>query len=415
MHELSHEFTSRKISPWGGLKYFFGTYQKSGIREQLSRLPIPRPGSNRGYQPEDLIEAFMCSVVMGSRRLAHTGMLRSDAVVKEIFGWKRGMADQSTFSRFFRKHTMELNDRIFPALMRGFFEQIKIDGMTIDVDSTVITRYGNQKNAEVGYYNPTKRGRASHHPILAFCDELAMVVNAWMRSGDSVSTTDANEFLQELFTIVAPSRIGLMRFDSGFFSQKIMKLLEAQEKPIPYIIRGRMTPGIAHLIQDQTAWYANNDVVQGTEYCTTTYQASTWDQPRKVVKVFVTSVSFSAPVVHSLYNKRANAENRIKDLKYDYGIDGFSLMEFGAMEAAFRYVMMAYNLMAIFKQLVMRTEKGRMLSTIRFQCIAIGSYLVKRGSQKVMKLSAEGRRRHFLAHFFENLETLHPPFEFSNA
>ena len=441
MHELVHEFTSRKVSPWGGLKYFYGTYQKSGIREQMSRLPLPRPGSNRGYQPEDLIEAFMCSVVMGSRRLAHTGMLRSDAVVKEIFGWKRGMADQSTFSRFFRKHTMELNDRIFPALMRGFFEQIKIDGMTIDVDSTVITRYGNQELAEVGY-NPTKRGRASHHPILAFCDELAMVVNAWMRSGDSVSTTDANEFLQEMFTIVAPSRIGLMRFDSGFFSQKIMKLLEAQDKPIPYIIRGKMTPGIAQLIQQQTAWYANNDVVQGAEYCTTTYQASTWDQPRKVVivrvpksrkthqptlfehinifdsfeyKVFVTSVTFSASVVHSLYNKRANAENRIKDLKYDYGIDGFSLMEFGAMEAAFRYVMMAYNLMAIFKQLVMRTAKGRMLSTIRFQCIAIGSYLVKRGSQKVMKLSAEGRRRHFLAHFFENLETLHPPFEFSNA
>jgi hypothetical protein len=301
---------------------------------------------------------------------------------------------------------MELNDRIFPALMRGFFEQINIDGMTIDVDSTVITRYGNQELAEVGY-NPTKRGRASHHPILAFCDELAMVVNAWMRSGDSVSTTDANEFLQEMFTIVAPSRIGLMRFDSGFFSQKIMKLLEAQDKPIPYIIRGRMTPGIAQLIQQQTAWYANNDVVQGAEYCTTTYQASTWDQPRKVVivrvpksrkthqptlfehinifdsfeyKVFVTSVTFSASVVHSLYNKRANAENRIKDLKCDDGIDGFSLMEFGAMKAAFRYVMMAYNLMAIFKQLVMRTAKGRMLSTIRFQCIAIGSYLIKRGS-----------------------------------
>jgi hypothetical protein len=77
--------------------------------------------------------------------------------------------------------------------------------------------------------------------------------------------------------------------------------------------------------------------------------------------------------------------------------------------------MMAYNLLAIFKQMVMRTAKGRMLSTIRFQFIAIGSYRVKLGSQKVMKRSAEGRRGHFFAHFFENLETLHPPFEFSNA
>ena len=103
MHELVHEFTSRKVSLWGGLKYFFGTFQKNGISQQLCRLPVPSPGSNRGYQPENLIEAFMCSVVMGSRRLAHTGMLRSDAVVKEIFGWKSGMVDQSTFSRFFRK------------------------------------------------------------------------------------------------------------------------------------------------------------------------------------------------------------------------------------------------------------------------------------------------------------------------
>ena len=159
----------------------------------MSRVPLPRPGSNRGYQPEDLIEAFMCSVVMCSRRLAHTGMLLKKQ----------------------------------------------------------------------------------------------------------------NE---------------LLRFDSGVFSQKIMKLLETQDKPIPNIIRGRMTPGIAQLIQDQTAWYANNDVVQGAEYCTATYQALTWDQPRKIVNVFVTSVTFSASVVHSLYNKRANAENRIKDLKCDDGL-----------------------------------------------------------------------------------------------
>lgn len=63
----------------------------------------------------------------------------------------------------------------------------------------------------------------------------------------------------------------------------------------------------------------------------------------------------------------------------------------------------------------MRTEKGKMLSTIRFQCIAIGSYLAKRGTKKTMKVSAEERRRHFLEHFFENLEELHYPFEFSNA
>lgn len=95
MHELAYEFTSRKISPWGGIKFFHGTYIRSGIREILKKLPLPSPGSNSGYNPVDLIEGFLCSVVLGSKRLAHTGMLRTDEVVKEIFGWSKGMADQA--------------------------------------------------------------------------------------------------------------------------------------------------------------------------------------------------------------------------------------------------------------------------------------------------------------------------------
>jgi len=439
---LPHEFVSRKISPWGGIKYFHGVYQAAGIREMLSQLPIPRPGSNRGYCPEDLIEGFLCSVVLGSKRLAHTGMLRSDAVIQKVFDWKRGMADQSTFSRFFQKHNVELNDAIFPKLMKGFFEKVHIDNMTIDIDSTVITRYGEQECAEVGY-NPPKRGRRSHHPIMAFCDELAMVVNAWMRTGDSVSSTDADKFVEELFTIIPPERIGLMRFDSGFYSQHIMKVLEAQSRPVNYIIRAKMTSGLVRHIEEQQKWVACKNVVERAEYCTSKYTASGWDTERTLIivrvpksttnqsqpllfdsintfekyeyKAFVTNVSFSASLIHELYNKRANAENRIKDLKYDYGIGGFALTEFGAMEAAFRYVMVAYNIMALFKQFVMRTSKGKMLSTIRFQCIAIGSYLQKTGGKTKLKLSAEGRRRHFLEHFFDNLELLEPPFDFSNA
>lgn len=56
-----------------------------------------------------------------------------------------------------------------------------------------------------------------------------------------------------------------------------------------------------------------------------------------------------------------------------------------------------------------------MLSTLKFQCIAIGSYLVKDGRKKIMKLDAEGKRRHFLEYFFDQIEELSPPFNFSNA
>jgi hypothetical protein len=45
-------------------------------------------------------------------------------------------------------------------------------------------------------------------------------------------------------------------------------------------------------------------------------------------KIFMTNVEFSDQLIHWLYNNLANEENRIKDLKYDYGIDGICYLGF---------------------------------------------------------------------------------------
>jgi hypothetical protein len=47
-----------------------------------------------------------------------------------------------------------------------------------------MTRYGNQEGAKKGY-NPKKRGRNSHHPLIAFVAEVRMAVNFWLRSGNA--------------------------------------------------------------------------------------------------------------------------------------------------------------------------------------------------------------------------------------
>lgn len=442
MHELAHEFTDRKVSPWGGLKYFHKVYVTSGIREFLSQLDIPHPGSNRGYPAIDIIEGFLASVVLGARRLEHSGMLRMDHVIQEIFGWKRGMASASTFSRFFSKFNVERNDNVFPKLMKYILSLVPMRYITIDIDSTVITRYGHQEYASKGY-NPDKHGRLSHHPLMAFCDELKMVVNAWMRSGDSHSTTDAIEFLKELFTITDRSNVGLIRGDAGFYSQHIMNYLEEKPHVVPYIFRAKMTTALVNEIMEINRFHHDESVMSKAAYSEIEYQAANWKQARRMIIVrtpkayplnkpkelfeeyeklnkydytaYVTNSKLSMVEVHRRYNQRGDCENRIKELKYDFGMDGFALQEFGAMEAAFRFVMVAYNIMTLFKQAIMNSERNHRLPTIRFQCIAIGSYLTRRSRKLVMKLSAEGRRRHFLEHLFEKLEVIRPPYKFSNA
>ena len=104
MRLLDYEFTDKKISPWGGIRLVQELYERCGLKQIIRSLPLKAPGSNRGYCPYDMVEGFMTSVILGAKRLSHSGILRHDEVIREIFGWNKGMASQSTFSRFFSKY-----------------------------------------------------------------------------------------------------------------------------------------------------------------------------------------------------------------------------------------------------------------------------------------------------------------------
>jgi hypothetical protein len=75
----------------------------------------------------------MISTILVATRLSHSGLLRHDEVIQKIFGWEKGMASQSTFSRFFKKFNLERKDSIFTGRNKFWFSQLKLDKMTIDL------------------------------------------------------------------------------------------------------------------------------------------------------------------------------------------------------------------------------------------------------------------------------------------
>ena len=436
MQGLNIKYTDKQISPWGGIRFVEETYRKSGLRDYFRKecKVLPEVGSNRGYDPVDLIEGFMISTILGATRLSHSGLLRHDEVIQKIFGWKKGMASQSTFSRFFKKFNLERNDSIFTGINKFWFSQLKLDKMTIDVDSTVITRHGSQEGVEKGY-NPKSHGRGSHHPLIAFVAEANMVANAWLRPGNTASSTDCEEFLDELFAIIPTERIGLLRADSGFSIESIMSKLENDE--VKYIMAMKLRSPMISLISDCKNWFPQGDGYWTTNFM---YQAAGWSKPRKIVVVrkdcavnpntggkllfpeieefesfkysaFVTNVEFSDEMIWHLYNRRADCENRIKELKYEYGIEGFCMEDFWATEAAFRFTMVAHNLMALFRLTLLNKKHQPTLPTIKLQCIAIGSYLAKKSRKTSLVLSAKDKKRQFLENLFEKATNLAPPFQ----
>jgi Transposase DDE domain. len=64
---------------------------------------------------------------------------------------------------------------------------------------------------------------------------------------------------------------------------------------------------------------------------------------------FVTNTDLESEAVVLSYEKRGNAENYIKEAKYDMSVGHLLLKSFWANEAVFQMMMLSYNLFLLFK------------------------------------------------------------------
>lgn len=431
--DLKIEFTDKEITPWGGMILMKEIIRRTGINEILQNIGLPVQHSNRGYSPVQLIITFWVSVLSGANRYEHLEVTRHDRVIRKMFGWKK-MAGHKSFQRYFKKFGQADNQRVFTSLFSWFYHQMHFDNYTLDVDSTIVTRYGDQQGAKKGY-NPRKPGRNSHHPLIAFIGELRMAVNFWLRSGNTHTTNNIYGFMENTFERLRGKRIGLLRADSGFYDGKILEYLE--DRTTNYIIAAKFYRPLK-LAMARTKTYLTLD--DGIEIAETLHKSPDWDRQRRFIIVrqeisrrpkatgkqlrlfgeeeiyrnyryslFVTNLSLPAKAVWDLYRERSDAENRIKELKEDFGVDSFNVHDFFATEAALNWVIMAHNLMSLFRQAVLKTATDHRLKTFRYKLFGIGSYMTQHGNRRILKLALAMKRRSWFMGLWERTNLFHWP------
>lgn len=91
-----------------------------------------------------------------------------------------------------------------------------------------MTRYAIQKGAKKGY-NLKKPGRNSHHLLVAFVADVRMTANFWLRSGNTNTTNNFYNFLENTFEPLEGKTIGLLRADSGFYDKKISNIYKTEK------------------------------------------------------------------------------------------------------------------------------------------------------------------------------------------
>ena len=428
-------FTDKPVTAWGGLALFVAFAERIGLAAQLAAVLPFAVTSPKATPPAHILLAFWAGVLAGARRFAQLAVLRVDEPVRTLFGLRR-YPSPATFTRFFRRFTAQTVTQTFEALFVWCLARLpeRPAGYTLDLNSSVFERYGTQEGVLKGY-NPKKRGRPSHHPLFAVLAEARCIAHVWLRSGNTGSARGATAFLSEVQALLpAAVRLTLVRADSGFFEEAILRALEALR--LPYIIAARFTNPLQAAVYRLTF----TPFAPGLEGGEPVYQAHRWTRVRRLIVVreelarrptargrelfyapgyrfhaVVTTFALPPVDVWHTYHGRADTENRLKELKHAFGADGFCSHRFWATEAALRSTCVLYNLLEEF-QTALAVPARRAPATLRTTVFACGAILGAVGRQAVLRFSrpVEWQQRflaqlHRLATWTPNCVTVDDP------
>jgi hypothetical protein len=384
---------------------FLGTV---GYRQQVSKhLPVHLRSPN-AIDPAQTFTAFLISVLAGARRFAHTALLRADRALHALLGMERFPTD-GTIRNLFKRFTQGMVVRFYEPLWAWQLARLpkRAVGYSLDLDSTVFERYGEQEGVKKGY-NPKKRGRGSHHPLLAVLGEAYFILHGWLRSGNTRADSGVVEFLKEaLAKLESLEWIRRVRADSGFFAEELLKYLE--ELKLGYIVVAKLTPWLKREAARVKEWRALDAIYSVGEF---ELKLLGWDRARRFVvvreelqegkrslgrklfevpgytfRIFVTNLADAPEEIWRDYNQRALVEQRIEELKSDLAADDFCLQEFFATEAAFLSVLMLFNLLGEFQRATGMADY-RQPATLRVLVFLCGAILGRAGHRTVLHLSA---------------------------
>jgi hypothetical protein len=399
--------SKRAVTPYGGLAVFIEYLQKIHYSETIqANMPVCLTSPN-AIDPSETFTAFLISVLSGARRFAHAGLLRLDKAMHCLLGIARFPTDD-TMRNLFKRFNQGKVTEFYSTLTQWQIQRLpeRPEGYSLDMDSTVFERYGQQQGALKGY-NPKKHGRPSHHPLLAIMAEAHFVLHAWLRSGNCSSSRGVVEFLKEALALLGSAcRIRVVRADSGFFDDKLLSFLEEQN--IPYIVVARLTRWIKSEAINIRQWKDLDSTYSVAEF---KKRLHGWTRERRIVvvrellrekpslgrrlldvpgytfRLFATSLPMAPEEIWRDYNQRANMEKRIAELKYDLAADDFCLKEFFATEAAFRAILLLFNLLSEFQR-VSGMQGYRQPATLRTQVFLCGAILGRAGRKQVLHMSS---------------------------
>lgn len=427
--------SDEELTPYGGVVAWDHFLKRTGVIEDLADYyPLQRT-SNNATPVGDILKGTMLNFLLGGKRFAHIRRIQDDLAIGQILGLSRGKINgEDAFRRLCEKldkHQM----RQWMRVGERHIHQATPQNWIADWDSTVVTKYGDQEDVEMGY-NPHKPGRKSLHPLVCVVAGTRLALHMKWRSGKTASSTDWVEAMEEIWAHPeTQNKLMLNRGDIGFGNEKVMAWHEQEGVKRPqYLFKLKLTSGVRKAIGkiDWPDWHHDAQREYGIEqYAETTIQLSTWSQARRVVvtrilrpknptaqdhfwdmaeeeiHAYVTNLEpeLADPAQIVLcYRKRADSENVFDELKNQWGFAGFSSSKAVVSESASRLMLLVYNLWSMFVRVITERDCHTEAITSRYELLMLPARLVQSGRKKTVKLAVGNQLKSLLKAAYTKLQ-----------
>ena len=419
---------NRGLTHYGGIFFFQEFLRVLQFRRCLAQqLEDYRP--HHDYSLSQMILAVMYPIVLGLDRLENASLLRSDVTFHYLTGLP-SYPDPQSLRRFllhapanFRPQLHRFNDH----LLQDFIHRPEHRSrLILDLDSTVVTVFGHQEGAEVGY-NPRYRGKRSYDPLLCLESNSAFLWDTELRAGDAGTWAGSTELLASCFFSL-PKDLRELRFraDAGFGYHPVLERLE--EVRAQYAVVARMNTSLKrrlcslHFQRLNEQWEiaecehkvsekapARRCVVARRRIEETEPQLTLFTLERYVYRAWLTNLPLTPAGIWHFYDGRAGMEPRIGELREHFALRKIPTRAFDANALYLELIRLAYNLVTAFQRICLPEDwQDLTLRTLRYRLFWLPGELTRPQNRPTLRLANSPVVRRWTEKILQRIERLKP-------
>ena len=404
---LKIAYNHRGLTHYGGIFFFHEFIRVLQLRHWLHRR-LHYARRNHDYSLPQMVLALIYPIMLGLDRLETAALLRANGTFQYLTGLP-SYPDPQSLRRFllqappdFRGQLHAFNDWLLQQFIHRPEHRSRL---ILDLDSTVVTVFGRQEGAAVGY-NPRYRGKRSYDPLLCLEAHSTFLWDTELRPGNAGTWDGSPELLASCFlNLPTDIRELRVRADAGFGFDPVLTILELRHAQ--YAVVARMTAGLKRKLG--ALRYERLNARWEIGECE--YRAQGWPQARRCIvarrrleesepeptlftleryayRAWLSNLPLTPAGVWHYYDGRAGMEPRSRELREDFALRKIPTRAFAANALYLEVVRLAYNLVTAFQQTcVPETWRDLTLSKLRHKLFWLPGELTRPQNRPTLRLA----------------------------